>query len=332
MVLGDARGRPVIDGAIVIRSDGIRVGLIPHGASVVAVDVPDRDGVWANVVVALESAEAYRDHHRNEYLGAMVGRYANRIAGAAFDLDGTAYPLDANNGPNTLHGGADNWARRDWTVQQTEAERVVFQLESPDGDGGFPGDVITLVEYAVSGSGLTIQANSVANGPTVLSLTNHTYWNLAGADGGAVIDDHVVETVAEEYLLIDEQKIPTGERGPVADLLGDGQLGSRVLDHCLTMPWDPWDAGWEPHLATHVATLSDPGSGRRMWMRANQPGLQVYTSDTLGIGHRRGVALEAQQLPDAPHHRSFPSTVVRPGDGLFGTVRWSVAYHFDTID
>ena len=98
------------------------------------------------------------------------------------------------------------------------------------------------------------------------------------------------------------------------------------------MPWDPRDAGWEPHLATHVATLVHPGSGRRMWMRSNQPGLQVYTSDTLGIGARRGVALEAQQLPDAPHRPEFPSAVVRPGDGLFGTVRWSVAYDFDTAE
>jgi aldose 1-epimerase len=188
-----------------------------------------------------------------------------------------------------------------------------------------------LVEYSVSPSSLTIQANALADDPTILSLTNHTYWNLAGDDGTTTIDDHVVTTSAAEFLVIDDEKIPTGERAAASDLLGDGVLRGRVLDHCLTLPWDVGDGGWEPRLATHVATLIDPASGRRLWMRANQPGLQVYTSDTLGIGHRRGVALEAQQLPDAPHHAGFPSTVVRPGDGLFGTVRWSVAYHFDTV-
>jgi aldose 1-epimerase len=320
----------MIDGALVLEADGIRVGLIPHGASVVSVEVPDRDGQPANVVVALESADAYRDHHRNEYLGAMVGRYANRIAGASFDLDGDTYRLDANNGPNTLHGGTDNWARRDWMVASHDATHAVLQLESPNGDGGFPGDVIALVEYSVGSSSLAIQVNAATSASTVLSLTNHTYWNLAGDDGAAVIDDHVLAVEATEFLEIDDEKIPTGERAPVVDLLGDGTLRDRHLDHCLTMPWDPWDSGWEPHLATHVATLSHPASGRRMWMRSNQPGLQVYTADTLGIGARRGACLEAQQLPDAPNRPEFPNAVVRPGDGLFGTVRWSVAYHFDT--
>jgi aldose 1-epimerase len=190
-----------------------------------------------------------------------------------------------------------------------------------------------MMQYDVSRSGLLLQGSALADAATVLSLTNHTYWNLAGGDDPtSTIDGHRIDVVPTEYLVVDDAGIPTGARGAVADLLGDGTLGGRTIDHCLLAPWDPGDPGWEPTLATRVATLVDPSSGRRMWMRSNQPGLQLYTGHKLRIGARRGVALEAQQLPDAPNRPEFPSSVVRRGDGLFGTVRWSAAYDFDVID
>jgi aldose 1-epimerase len=319
-----------LEGALAIEAEGIRAAAIPFGASLVSVEVPDRDGRWDDVVVSLPTLADYHDPGRNSHLGATVGRYANRIAGASFELDGVVHHLDANEGPNTLHGGAQGWSRREWVLQQHEHDHVRFELVSPDGDGGFPGQVTTLVEYRVQGAQLVVQAHVLVEAPTVLSITNHTYWNLAGERApDATIDDHVLDVAPLEYLLVDDQGIPTGERGATVDLLGDGRLGGRTIDHCLVSPWEPWDGGWEPTLATRVATLTDPGSGRRMWMRSNQPGLQVYTGHKLRIGERRGVALEAQQLPDAPHHPEFPSPVARPGDGLFGTVRWSAAYDFD---
>lgn len=320
-----------MNGVLRIESDYLVAEVIPFGASLVTLEAPDSDGGFANVVVSLESPEAYRDRSRNSYLGAMVGRYANRIAGARFELDGVEHRLDANDGPNTLHGGSQSWGRRDWVVQEQLRDSVTLRMDSDSGDGGFPGEMIAMVEYRLSGPTLAVVATTLVSAPSVLSLTNHTYWNLGGDHPGATIDHHHLEVTAEEYLEVDSALIPTGRRLPVAELLGDGNLGGRSLDHCLLQDWDPWDGGWEPTLATHVATLSDPRSGRRMWMRSNQPGLQVYTADKLGIGARRGVALEAQQLPDAPNRSEFPAPVVRPGDGLMGAVRWSVAYVFDTL-
>jgi len=316
-------------GAMRIASDRIAVEVIAFGASVVSVEVPDRDGVVDNVVVALPNDEQYRDPARNAYLGAMVGRYANRIAGARFTLDDVVHRLDANDGPNTLHGGADGWGRRDWALQAHEPDAITFRLDSDAGDGGFPGDVISMVEYRVEGATLAISASMLVSAATPVSLTNHTYWNLAGAARATTIDDHHLHLVPTEYLAVDDQLIPTGERHSLAALMDGERLAGQVLDHCAVAEWDPWDSGWEPTLATHVATLFDPRSGRRMWMRSNQPGLQIYSADKLGIGARRGLALEAQQLPDAPNQAAFPSPVVRPGDGLRGTVRWSVGYVFD---
>lgn len=324
-----------MDGALRISTGRLAAEVIPFGASLVAVEVPDRDGAVANVVVALDSAEDYRDAGRNAYLGATVGRYANRIAGASFTLDGVEHHLVANEGRNTLHGGPSSWGRRDWVVQERTEASVTLRMDSEAGDGGFPGEVIAIVEYRVEGATLSIVGTVVASEPTVVSLTNHTYWNLAGAEATpgtspATIDGHRLALEAGEYLVVDDELVPTGQRRPATELLGDGVLGGRVLDHCFVCPWGSATSGWEPTLATRAATLWDPVSGRRMWMRSNQPGLQVYTADKLGIGARRGVALEAQQLPDAPNRPEFPSPVVRPGDGLRGSVRWSVAYVFDT--
>jgi aldose 1-epimerase len=330
----DLLGGPTmsVEGELAIESDGIRAAVIPFGASLVRVEVPDGDGRWSNVVVSLPTLADYHDRSKNSHLGATVGRYANRVAGARFELDGVVHHLDANDGPNTLHGGSSGWSRREWIVQEHGPASVTFRMESPDGDGGFPGEVIAMVTYSVDGASLRVAADALADAPTLLSLTNHTYWNLAGADDPtSTIDGHHLDVLPAEYLVVDDAGIPSGERAPVADLLGDGTLSGRTIDHCLLAAWEPWDPGWEPTLATRIATLTDPASGRRMWMRSNQPGLQVYTGHKLRIGARRGVALEAQQLPDAPNRPDFPSAVVRPGDGLFGTVRWSVAYDFDVI-
>lgn len=320
-----------MEGALRIGSEQIAAEVIAFGASLVSVEVPDRDGMVANVVVALPTADDYRDPSRNAYLGATVGRYANRIAGACFELDGVTHRLEANDGPNTLHGGSAGWGRRDWVVQSHESDAVTLRIDSPDGDGGFPGEVIAMVEYRIQDTTLAVVASVLASEPTVVSLTNHTYWNLSGGATGSTIDDHHLHLAWDEYLEVDDQLIPTGERHSLAALMDGERLAGQVLDHCAVAEWDPWDSGWEPTLATNVATLFDPGSGRRMWMRSNQPGLQIYTADKLGIGARRGVALEAQQLPDAPNQAAFPSPIVRPGDGLRGMVRWSVGYTFDVV-
>jgi aldose 1-epimerase len=301
---------PMIEGAEVIASAAMRAGVIPFGASLVGVEVDDGAGGALGILRSLPDAASYEDPSVNASLGATVGRYANRIAGASFTLDGHTFHLDANEGANTLHGGRGGWGHRDWELIDRGDDHLTFGLESPDGDQGFPGTVNATVTYRVRDAALEITAHAETTAPTVISMTNHGYWNLAGE---GTVDDHHLTVDSIEYLEVDDALIPTGRRLPTSALLGDGLLRGRRLDHCLVL-----DGPSATAVVVHTPT------GRALTMTTDAPAVQVYTADPLGapLGPRAGFALEAQRFPDAPNHPTFPSAVLRP-DAPFS---WFASY------
>lgn len=289
----------------VIVAPGISAATITYGASLVSVQI-DTGGGPCEVVVGLPSLADYGDPARNAYQGAMIGRYANRIGGGRIVLGGVTHRLDQNEGTTTLHGGRGGWGRRHWGLVDHRADAVSYRLESPDGDQGFPGRAVTTVTYRVAPRQLHIEATVVVDAPTVVSLTNHTYWNL---DGTPTIDDHRLETDATAYLEVDADKIPTGAVRPVGELGLPGPLRGCELDHYLVEP---------------AAIRLTGARGLSMEVTTDQPGAQLYTADRLPAGSRRGLCIEPSQWPNAPNIPAAPSPVVRPHQ----PARWCATYSF----
>jgi len=287
-----------------IASDSLIVEVVPYGASLI--------GVWhrdsSNLVLRLPTSEML-DHHRNPHLGAIAGRFANRIASARFILDGVEHELIANNGANTLHAGPTGFSRRTWTVLDAGGHFVRLQLVSGDGDQGFPGRLVAEVDYSVDGEALSITTSASTDAPTVVSLANHAYWNLAGS---GTIDDHLLTVDAPSFVEVDDALIPTGRLLPVDGTPFDLRHPSTIgdLDNCLVGP------GGSVGSDGVTAQLVHPASGRSMYVTTDLPGLQVYAGLHLGdpFVARGAVCLEAQQLPDAPNQPTFPSAVLRPDE------------------
>lgn len=333
------------DGRAVARTrllapDGSGVALLDLGAAVVEVRAPDANGAFANVVLAHPNLSGYVANA--PYFGVVVGRVANRIAGATFDLDGRRYPLAPNDGRNQLHGGPGGLHARVWTldadatVADRERASVTLRVVSEDGDQGYPGRLEATVAIAWTARfelELTFEARTDA--PTPVNLAHHGYWNLAG-EGTGTVDDQVLTVHADAYLPVDAEHLPTGEVRPVvgtpfdlraARRLGDAVraddpqvAGARGVDHCFVLARG--DAA--PDALVEAAVLHDPGSGRTLRVRTTEPGLQVYAGGYLdgalvGASGRRyrqgdGLALEPQRFPDALRHPHFPSVVLRPGE------------------
>ncbi len=331
------------DGRAVTRThllapDDSGVALLDLGAAVTEVRAPDANGVLANVVLAHRDLAGYLANA--PYFGVVVGRCANRIGGAAFDLDGRPFALAANEGRNQLHGGPDGFHARVWTldagatVADDERAAVTLKLVSEDGDQGYPGRLeaaVTIAWTARHELDLTFEAR--ADAPTPVNLAHHGYWNLAG-EGSGTVDDHLLTVRAEAYLPVDDEHLPTGELRPVAgspfdlraatrlaDVLraDDAQVaGAKGIDHCFVL--DRGDANADS--LVEAAVVHDPGSGRTLRVRTTEPGLQVYAGGYLdgalvGASGRRyrqgdGLALEPQRFPDALRHPHFPSVVLRP--------------------
>lgn len=299
----------------------IRVSLLSLGAAIHQVQVPDRAGVLGSVHLALPDLADYATAALNPHLGATVGRYANRIAGGRFTLDGIEYVLDVNNGPNTLHGGHRGFDRLAWdVVEVTDADEqasVEFALHSPDGDMGFPGAVDARVVYHVTRGRITIEMSAMTDAPTVVSLANHGYWNL---DESESIDGHRLEVPAQQRLERDPTGIPCGiadVAGTAYDLRTLTPLGPVItatggLDDCYL----PDGRGMRT-----VARLSAAISGRTMTVSSDAPGLQVYTGNSLHppFAVHQSVSLEAQRLPDAPNQPSLGACVLRPGETYTAT-------------
>lgn len=310
-------------------ANGLRVKIMTYGATITSVEVPDRDGRLANVTLSLDSLDNYLKEH--PYLGSTVGRYANRIAKGKFSIGGKEYTLATNNGPNHLHGGRKGFDKVVWKAEPIEGEDFVgvkFSYESPDGEEGYPGLLSVKVTYSLTNDNeLRMDYEAETDKPTVVNLTNHTYWNLAGGGKGDVLD-HLLTLNADRFLPIDDGLIPLGELMPVGDTPMDfthpTTIGSRIeqveggYDHCYVL--NKSDGDTEP---TFVAKITEPGSGRIMEIFTTQPGVQLYTGNfldgTLSGGGKAfkqyyGFCLETQHYPDSPNRPEFPSTLLTPGE------------------
>ncbi|PPS90365.1 aldose epimerase family protein [Streptomyces sp. MH60] len=288
---------------------GVRVRVLSYGGIVQSAEVPDRDGDTADVVLGFADLDGYVTHPE-PYFGALVGRYANRIAGGRFALDGRTYALVPNEGPNSLHGGARGFDKRVWDVRAV-ADGVRLSRVSPHGEEGFPGRLEMSATYTLDGSGaLRIVYEAVTDAPTVLNPTNHSYFNLGGSGhaGG-----HELRLAASRITPVDAGLIPTGGLDDVTDTRFDFRRARKIgsgYDHNFVL-----DKG-VTRTAEEVAELYDPASGRVLTVATTEPGLQLYTADHLGepFAPGDGVALETQHFPDSPNRPGFPSTVLRPGE------------------
>ena len=312
----------------------LRAQIMTYGGTIVALEMPDRDRVRGNVILSLPSLAQYMG--QDAYLGAMIGRYANRIGGASFTLGGSEYRVSRNEGVNCLHGGRDGFNKAVWQVlnaADTPEQRLTLRHLSPDGDQGFPGAVVLDVTYVVSGDTLRIEYHAQSDRPTVVNFTNHTYFNLSGGTSPHVLD-HDITIAADCFLPVDGQFIPTGEMRDVAGTAFDFRephaIGARINAHdeqlALALGYDhnfvlsPAACG-ELRFA---ARARDPRSGRVLEVHTSQPGLQFYSGNNLDgtlrgpnqevYGRHAGFAFETQHFPDSPNRPAFPSTVLSPGE------------------
>jgi aldose 1-epimerase len=324
-----ADGQPV-PRHVLVRGD-LRVTLIAFGAVITALEVPDREGRAANVVLGLPDLHGYETVSPS--FGAVIGRFANRIAGGRFTLDGREYRLSTNERGNTLHGGPRNFGLQLWRVAAADATRLCLTRRSPDGEEGFPGNLDVEVVYSLPADRvLRIAYRAITDAPTVVNLTNHSYFNLAGEGSGDVFD-HRVQVEADEFLPTDEAQIPTGDIRPVAgtpfDFRSEQPLGRAIragdpqlvyakgYDHAFVLRG-------APGALRRAATCRDPGSGRCLEVWTTQPAVQLYTGNNLdatlvgpsGRIYRPGdgVCFETEGYPNAPNMPGFPSTVLRPGE------------------
>lgn len=306
---------------------GLRARVTDFGAALVAVESPDRNGEYADVTLGFDDVAGYESAD-NQYFGATVGRVANRIAGARFSLDGREYELAANEPPNALHGGARRaFSKVVWQVVSVTDTEVELAYTSPDGEEGYPGRLEATVRYRVSGDVLEITYRAVTDQPTPVNLTNHAYWNLAGAGRGTVLD-HEITVAADRFTPTDAALIPTGGTAPVdgpLDLRAPTRIGDRIAELAST-PALGYDHDFvvrgDPGGVRLAARVHDPSSGRVLELSTDQPGVQVYSGNRLqGQRGKRGrtylrfggLCLEPQHHPDSLHRPEFPSIVLRPG-------------------
>jgi len=317
---------------------GMTAKLMTLGATLVELNVPDKKGQLANVVCGFDDVAGY-ESDKNQYFGCTTGRVANRIAKGKFTLDGKEYKLAVNNGVNHLHGGVKR--SLDKVVWQAEPIKEIgavrFSYTSPDGEEGYPGKLAVTVTYWLNDiNSLQIQYSATTDKATPVYLTNHSYFNLAGAGAGTVVD-HELTIAADKYVPTDDTQIPTGKLEPVAETVMDfnkpTRIGARIeslikttalgYDHCYVLRSDGKSA----------AKLRDPKSGRIMSVFTNQPGVQLYTGNHLsgqkGTGgktyeQRGAVCLETGALPDAVNQPKFPSVILQPGQ----TYRHECLYAF----
>ena len=323
---------------------GMAIKLITFGGILTSISVPDRRGEFANVALGFNRLEKYEAEH--PYFGAITGRYANRIAGGRFSLDGIAYELFKHDGRSALHGGEVGFDKRIWAARKI-ANGVELAYLSRAGEEGYPGNLEVTVRYSLDeDSVLRIDYAAVTDAPTVLNLTNHSYFNLMGEGEGA-IDDHILTLNADNYTPTDANQIPTGAIASVAGTpfdfrrpkaIGPGQrsadpqiLMAKGYDHNFVLNRD----GLSDGDLGFAARVYEPRSGRIMEVWTTQPGVQFYAGNMLdstlvgasGRLYRQsdGLCLETQHFPDSPNQPGFPSTVLRPGERFASTTEYRFA-------
>ena len=322
----------------------VTMRVLTWGGVIQTLEMPDAHGDVDNVVLGFADLAGYVGDD-DPYFGSLIGRYGNRIAGGSFTLAGTTYQLPVNNGPNTLHGGPTGFDDQVWEatdVTNDEEAALRLHLVSPDGDQGFPGTVTTTVTYRLDAeSRLTVHYEATTDAPTVINLTQHTYWNLAGEGSGTILD-HELQIDAAGFTPVDETLIPTGEIAPVEgtpfDFREPTAIGARIRDDDQQLLYGQgYDHNWALDRESNgaregsdaedplekAALLHDPHSGRTLTILTTEPGLQFYSGNfldgtlvgTSGRIYRQsdGLALETQHFPNSPNQPSFLSTELRPG-------------------
>jgi aldose 1-epimerase len=316
-----AAGDPVALYTITARRAEVKIST--YGARIVSVRVPDRQGNLGNVVVGFDSVDGYFSG-RTSVTGATIGRFANRIAGGTFTLDGSTYNIPRNSGNNALHGGTIGFDQKVWKGAIVK-NGVEMTLVSPDGDMGFPGNLTVHVVFTLSeragNPALTIEYSAVTDKPTVINLTNHTYFNLAEDPQTPVVSD-LAKFAADSFTPTDNSGIPTGDIQPVAGTPLDFREMHAIGDHIPQRGYDNNLVLRQPGTRRVAAEVMDPQSGRVLEVFTTQPGVQFYVplfSAAPGASAARrpqalaAFCLETQHFPDSPNHPNFPSTVLRPG-------------------
>ena len=313
---------------------GMEVCITNFGARVVSVMVPDKDGVMRDVVLGFDNILDYFPENNKTDFGAAIGRYANRICNGRITVDGVEYQLPQNNNGHCLHGGPDGWQYRVFDVEKADRSSIRLSLVSPDGDAGFPGEVKATVTYTVTEDNkLDIRYEAVTSAPTVINMTNHSYFNLSGDPAGHSICDDLLLINAVEYTPVDETLIPTGEILPVKDtpldFLHFYRIGKRI-----DKPFEQllfghgYDHNWVLNTGgneyVYAAELYCPATGIFLRVYTCEPGIQVYCGNFLdgsvrgkgGVAypHRSAICLETQKYPDTPNKPEWPSALLRPGE------------------
>ncbi|HXK01309.1 MAG TPA: aldose epimerase family protein, partial [Verrucomicrobiae bacterium] len=322
-------------------ASGMQAGIITYGGAVVRLAAPDRSGKLGDIVLATDDLDSMRK--QTAFFGALIGRYGNRIGHAQFTLDGQTYKLPANNGPNTLHGGPDGFDKHVWKAEPgsgADGPTLTLTYASKDGEMGFPGNLTAKVVYTLTNKNeLKIDYTATTDKPTVVNLTNHTYWNLAGE--GDVLG-HEVTINADRFTPVDDGLIPTGElkavKGTPFDFTTATAIGARIDQDDQQLKFGQgYDHNWVLNKGdaslTKAAEVHDPKSGRAMEVWTTEPGLQFYTGNFLDgsakgkgrtFNRRNAFCMETQHYPDSPNRPEFPSTTLRPGQ----TYHTTTVYRF----
>jgi aldose 1-epimerase len=343
-IFGTLASGEAVHAVTLTNAAGMSVRIISYGAAIQSVCVPDAKGNFADVTTGYATIADYVA--QRQYFGATVGRVANRIAGARFELDGKVYSVPANDGRHSLHGGDVGFDKVNWTVTDCDEEALSVTLLhiSPDGDQGYPGILTVTATYQLHpDNALSVHYEAVTDAPTCVNLTNHAYWHLGGEGAACDAMDHVLTIAAEQFLPVDATLIPTGERRSVAGTAFDFREPMPISKYVRSNAdiqlthGGGYDHNWiideevavEPRYMAH---LEDPVSGRTMTLLSNQPGLQFYSGNffdgttsgkagkSYGIGD--AVALEPQMFPDALNQPSFASIVLRPGQIYANEIMW----------
>jgi aldose 1-epimerase len=327
---------------------GIEVRVLTYGGIITSIRTPDRSGHVDDIVLGFDSLAGYLKE--SPYFGAIVGRYANRIANGRFTLDGATYHLPRNNGPNTLHGGVRGFDKVIWTGEPFQSDSgtgVTLRYTSKDGEEGFPGTLVARVTYTLTPQDeLVVDYEATSDKATPVNLSQHTYWNLRGTAGGDILD-HLLTLDAAAFTPVDSTLIPTGEIARVAgtpfDFRTATRIGARIGQENAQLRFGRgYDHNWVLDRGSagglmHAARLMEPSSGRTLDVNTTEPGVQFYSGNFLdgtirGKGgrvyaHRSGLCLETQHFPDSPNHPDFPSTILRPG----GRYRSTTVFTFGVV-